>query len=168
MRRHDDPMDLVNLAQSVMKADQFVRATTHGKLTVVVDQIRALQSMVCGHAVVVLIRSWVDGWVFASLMSLVNSIQNYFAMITAHAATSTLASLSLDSRDSYMYESRLTNQGSIQWGEREAGGKLKLPSFPSKPRKLLPPKVVCFGDWKGGKKTIKLICGPQYFQKKET
>ena len=46
VRRHDDPMDLVHLAQSVMKADQFVRATTHGKLTVVVDQIRALQAMV--------------------------------------------------------------------------------------------------------------------------
>ena len=26
VRRHDDPMDLVHMAQSVMKADQFVRA----------------------------------------------------------------------------------------------------------------------------------------------
>ena len=51
VRRHDDPMDLVHLAQSVMKADQFVRATTHGKLTVIVDQIRALQAMV-GEGVV--------------------------------------------------------------------------------------------------------------------
>lgn len=43
VRRHGDPMDLVHLAESVMKADQFVRATTGGKLMVIVDQIRALQ-----------------------------------------------------------------------------------------------------------------------------
>jgi len=62
VHRHDDPMDLVNLAQSVMKADQFVRATTHGKLTVIVDQIRALQNMVCGCGLLcgllVTRRSW--------------------------------------------------------------------------------------------------------------
>ena len=46
VRRHGDPMDLVQLAESVMKADQFVRATTGGKLMVIVDQIRALQEKV--------------------------------------------------------------------------------------------------------------------------
>ena len=46
VRRHGDPMDLVHLAQSVSKADQFVRATTGGKLMVIVDQIRALQEKV--------------------------------------------------------------------------------------------------------------------------
>ena len=46
-RRHADPMDLVHLAESVTKADQFVRATTGGKLMVVVEQIRALQEKVC-------------------------------------------------------------------------------------------------------------------------
>ena len=46
VRRHGDPMDLVHLAQSVMKADEFVRATTGGKLMVIVDQIRALQEKV--------------------------------------------------------------------------------------------------------------------------
>ena len=52
VRRHGDPMDLVHLAESVMKADQFVRATTGGKLMVIVDQIRALQEKVNrrGHA----------------------------------------------------------------------------------------------------------------------
>ena len=45
-RRHGDPMDLVQLAQSVMKADQFVRATTGGKLLLIVEQIRALQEKV--------------------------------------------------------------------------------------------------------------------------
>ncbi len=48
VRRHGDPMDLVHLAESVMKADQFVRATTGGKLMVIVDQIRALQEKVNG------------------------------------------------------------------------------------------------------------------------
>jgi hypothetical protein len=46
VRRHNDPMDLVQLAESVMTADQFVRATTGGKLMVIVDQIRALQEKV--------------------------------------------------------------------------------------------------------------------------
>lgn len=46
VRRHNDPMDLVQLAESVMKADQFVRATTGGKLMVIVEQIRALQDQV--------------------------------------------------------------------------------------------------------------------------
>ena len=46
VRRHGDPMDLVHLAESVMKADQFVRATTGGKLMVIVEQIRALQQQV--------------------------------------------------------------------------------------------------------------------------
>lgn len=45
-RRHADSLDLVHLAESVMKADQFVRATTGGKLMVIVDQIRALQEKV--------------------------------------------------------------------------------------------------------------------------
>ena len=47
VRRHNDPMDLVQLAESVMKADQFVRVTTGGKLMVIVQQIRALQDQVC-------------------------------------------------------------------------------------------------------------------------
>jgi len=39
-------MDLVSLAREVQQADQFVRATTAGKLQVVVDQIRMLQEQV--------------------------------------------------------------------------------------------------------------------------
>ena len=46
VRRHHDPMDLVSLARDVQQADQFVRATTAGKLQVVVDQIRMLQEQV--------------------------------------------------------------------------------------------------------------------------
>lgn len=46
VRRHHDPMDLVSLAREVQQADQFVRATTAGKLQVVVDQIRMLQEQV--------------------------------------------------------------------------------------------------------------------------
>ena len=47
VRRHHDPMDLVSLARDVQQADQFVRATTAGKLQVIVDQIRMLQEQVC-------------------------------------------------------------------------------------------------------------------------
>eukprot|EP00731_Ephydatia_muelleri_P015292 Em0008g1012a len=36
-------MDLVGLARQVQTADQFVRATTGGKLQVILDQIRYLQ-----------------------------------------------------------------------------------------------------------------------------
>lgn len=50
VRRHDDPMDLVQLAHSVATADQFVLATTGGKLMVVVDQIRALQEKVQSYS----------------------------------------------------------------------------------------------------------------------
>ena len=46
VRRHDDPMDLVELAHTVQQADKFVRATTGGKLQVIVDQIRFLQMQV--------------------------------------------------------------------------------------------------------------------------
>jgi len=46
VRHHHDPMDLVSLAREVQQADQFVRATTAGKLQVVVDQIRMLQEQV--------------------------------------------------------------------------------------------------------------------------
>ena len=50
VRRHHDPMDLVSLAREVQQADQFVRATTAGKLQVIVDQIRLLQEQVCERA----------------------------------------------------------------------------------------------------------------------
>lgn len=43
VRYHHDPNDLVSLAAQVQTADQFVRATTGGKLQVIVDQIRFLQ-----------------------------------------------------------------------------------------------------------------------------
>jgi hypothetical protein len=43
VRRHHNPLDLVSLAAQVQTADQFVRATTGGKLQVIVDQIRFLQ-----------------------------------------------------------------------------------------------------------------------------
>ena len=46
VRRHYDPMDLVSLAREVQTANQFVRATTAGKLQVIVDQIRHLQESV--------------------------------------------------------------------------------------------------------------------------
>lgn len=46
VRRHNDPMDLVELARTVQQADKFVRATTGGKLQVIVDQIRFLQQQV--------------------------------------------------------------------------------------------------------------------------
>ena len=46
VRRHNDPMDLVELAHTVQQADNFVRATTGGKLQVIVDQIRFLQMQV--------------------------------------------------------------------------------------------------------------------------
>ena len=39
-------MDLVGLARQVQTADQFVRATTGGKLQVILDQIRYLQQQV--------------------------------------------------------------------------------------------------------------------------
>ena len=51
VRRHNDPMDLVELARQVQTADQFVRATTSGKLQVIVDTIRHLQEQV-NHPVV--------------------------------------------------------------------------------------------------------------------
>ena len=47
VRRHNDPMDLVELARAVQQADKFVRATTSGKLQVIVDTIRSLQDQVC-------------------------------------------------------------------------------------------------------------------------
>ncbi len=46
VRRHNDPMDLVELARSVQTADKFVYATTSGKLQVIVDTIRSLQEQV--------------------------------------------------------------------------------------------------------------------------
>ena len=46
VRRHNDPMDLVELAHTVQQADKFIRATTGGKLQVIVDQIRFLQQQV--------------------------------------------------------------------------------------------------------------------------
>ena len=46
VRRHNDPMDLVELAHTVQQADKFLRATTGGKLQVIVDQIRFLQQQV--------------------------------------------------------------------------------------------------------------------------
>ena len=62
VRRHHDPSDLVSLAaqvctvyhdqycchnnHQVQRADEFVRATTGGKLQVIVDQIRFLQEQV--------------------------------------------------------------------------------------------------------------------------
>lgn len=46
VRRHNDPMDLVELARAVQQADNFVSATTSGKLQVIVDQIRSLQKQV--------------------------------------------------------------------------------------------------------------------------
>ena len=51
VRRHNDPMDLVELARTVQQADSFVRATTGGKLQVIVDQVRLLQQQVnqLGH-----------------------------------------------------------------------------------------------------------------------
>ena len=55
VRRHNDPMDLVNLAQEVMKADQTLQACTQSKLEVVVAQIRSLQVMVIVMVVVVVV-----------------------------------------------------------------------------------------------------------------
>ena len=52
VRRHNDPMDLVELARSVQQADKFVRATTSGKLQVIVDTIRSLQDQVCVYVCV--------------------------------------------------------------------------------------------------------------------
>ena len=46
VRRHNDPMDLVELARAVQNADKFVYATTSGKLQVIVDTIRSLQDQV--------------------------------------------------------------------------------------------------------------------------
>ncbi|XP_003385304.1 PREDICTED: uncharacterized protein C1orf50 homolog [Amphimedon queenslandica] len=43
VHKHYDPHDLVSLAAQVQQADEFVQATTTGKLQVVVDQIRYLQ-----------------------------------------------------------------------------------------------------------------------------
>lgn len=43
VHHHGDPMDLVGLAREVQQADQFMRATTSGKLQVIVDTIRNLQ-----------------------------------------------------------------------------------------------------------------------------
>ena len=48
VRHHGDPMDLVGLAREVQQADQFMRATTSGKLQVIVDTIRNLQEQVRG------------------------------------------------------------------------------------------------------------------------
>ncbi|KAK3579831.1 hypothetical protein CHS0354_029561 [Potamilus streckersoni] len=41
--RNADPMDLVQLAQQIQKADEFVKATAGSKLVVIADQIRYLQ-----------------------------------------------------------------------------------------------------------------------------
>lgn len=46
VRCHNDPMDLVELAHTVQQSDKFLRATTGGKLQVIVDQIRFLQQQV--------------------------------------------------------------------------------------------------------------------------
>ena len=54
VRRHNDPMDLVELARAVQNADKFVYATTSGKLQVIVDTIRSLQDQVSAAILVVL------------------------------------------------------------------------------------------------------------------
>ncbi|XP_064598980.1 uncharacterized protein C1orf50 homolog [Liolophura sinensis] len=41
--RASDPMDLVELARTVQKGDEFTRATAGSKLTIIADQIRYLQ-----------------------------------------------------------------------------------------------------------------------------
>jgi len=43
VHRHDDPYDLVVLAQEVQKADQFVRCSASNKLILIAEQIRHLQ-----------------------------------------------------------------------------------------------------------------------------
>lgn len=57
VRRHDDPMDLVELAHTVQQADKFVRATTGGKLQVIVEQIRFLQIQVREQKLLILMSS---------------------------------------------------------------------------------------------------------------
>ena len=46
VHRHDDPYDLVVLAQEVQKADQFVRCSASNKLILIAEQIRHLQEQV--------------------------------------------------------------------------------------------------------------------------
>lgn len=43
VHRHEDPYDLVMLAQEVQKADQFVRCAASNKLILIAEQIRHLQ-----------------------------------------------------------------------------------------------------------------------------
>lgn len=43
VNRNADPMDLVELARQVQKADEFTKATAGSKLMVIADQIRYLQ-----------------------------------------------------------------------------------------------------------------------------
>lgn len=43
VHRHEDPYDLVVLAQEVQKADQFVRCAASNKLILIAEQIRHLQ-----------------------------------------------------------------------------------------------------------------------------
>ncbi|XP_045174116.2 uncharacterized protein C1orf50 homolog isoform X2 [Mercenaria mercenaria] len=43
VNRNADPMDLVELAKQVQKADEFTKATAGSKLMVIADQIRYLQ-----------------------------------------------------------------------------------------------------------------------------
>ncbi|XP_038602888.1 uncharacterized protein C1orf50 homolog [Tachyglossus aculeatus] len=43
-RRAGDPLDLVELAQQVQKADEFVRANASNRLTAIAEQIRHLQA----------------------------------------------------------------------------------------------------------------------------
>ena len=46
VHRHEDPYDLVMLAQEVQKADQFVRCAASNKLILIAEQIRHLQEQV--------------------------------------------------------------------------------------------------------------------------
>lgn len=46
VHRHEDPYDLVVLAQEVQKADQFVRCAASNKLILIAEQIRHLQEQV--------------------------------------------------------------------------------------------------------------------------
>lgn len=51
VHRHEDPYDLVVLAQEVQKADQFVRCAASNKLILIAEQIRHLQEQVSLAAV---------------------------------------------------------------------------------------------------------------------
>lgn len=46
VHRHNDPYDLVCLAQEVQKADQFLRCGASNKLILIAEQIRHLQEQV--------------------------------------------------------------------------------------------------------------------------